>query len=125
MPMKHPTFKYVFGPLHRPGQWGLRGDSELWDYLYATLYHVPIPREPAVAEQLVRDLIENRTGRPTTGNDVEPVAVDLCSDQHQTGMSTGYLDPGWWRDRGLPHIRAVIAEELQATDNVSDDAAEA
>jgi hypothetical protein len=113
--MRHRTFKYVFGSAQRPAQWGLRGDSELWDYLYATLYHVPIPKDPAVAEQTVRDLIENRTGMGRADMSAESWEIDLFATPRMTGMSSGFLAPTWWRDTGLPHIRAAIEEALRET----------
>lgn len=110
--MRHPTFKYVFGSARRPAQWGLRGDSELWDYLHATLYHVPIPKDPAIAEQTVRDLIENRTGMGRADMNSESWPIDLFATPRMTGMSSGLMAPTWWRDSGLPHIRAAIEETL-------------
>lgn len=121
--MNSPTFKYVFTPEDAPGesdlvpQPSLRGDSELWRYLGATLYNIPIPRDAAVALQLVKDTVTNFTGWDCQPSAEESFEVSLSRFQGGTGMSTGHASITWWLERGFPAIAKLIARELDTYDS--------
>jgi protein-tyrosine phosphatase len=111
-PIQVPTFKYVFQPAEEPQQWDLRGSPELWRYLAALLYQVPIPRDPAVALQLVKDTITNLTDWDCRSLDSEWFLVPLSLFQNGSGMSTGAAGTKWWAETGLPLIGRLIARQL-------------
>ena len=94
--MDVPTFKYGFRPEREPGDWGLRGDSELWRYLGALLYQIPLPRQSRFALQLVKDAITNFTGWDCESTDDGSFPVRLSLLQAQTGRSTGTASVAWW-----------------------------
>ena len=110
--MSVPTFKYVFRPENEPGNWNLRGDSELWRYLGALLFQVPVPRDPKVALQLVVDAVTNFTGWDGRESDDDGFPIDLSLFQNGAGMSTGFASASWWRDTGFPLIESLIVSEL-------------
>jgi hypothetical protein len=111
--MNIPTFKYVFRPDNEPDNWGLRGDSELWRYLAALLYQIPLPREPGIAIQLVKDAITNLTGWDCESAEDESFPVNLSLFQNGSGMSTGAASVAWWVGNGFPLIFRLISMELR------------
>jgi molybdenum cofactor cytidylyltransferase len=117
--MDIPTFKYVFRPDNEPRSWGLRGDPELWRYLAALLYHVPLPRDPEVALQLIKDSITNFTGWDCESTEAEVVPVKLSLLQDGSGMSTGAASVAWWIGDGFPLIHRLISEELREYQELS------
>ncbi len=122
--MAFPTFKYVFTPEDAPGQSdsvaqpALRGDSELWRYLGAVLYSVPIPRDASIALQLVKDAITNLTGWECLPAVEESFDVGLSRFQNGTGMSAGHASVQWWLENGFPAIRELIDRELSEYDSL-------
>ena len=106
--------------LQRPPSWGLRGDALLWDSMVMDLQAAPLPAGELGLESLVAGSFERLTGRSLLQT-TEPFHVERFA---RGGMSSGQVDPRWWREVAIPllcdrlyeHRRAVgaFADALQA-----------
>jgi hypothetical protein len=119
--LNFPTFKYVFTPENFTESCDLRGDPELWRYLGAVLYQVPIPRDAKIALQVVKDLITNFTGWDCATTTDESFRVSLSHFQSGSGMSTGASSTRWWTEQAFPLVETLIAHELQEYERLSSD----
>ena len=79
--------------------WGLRGDPYLWKDLSRVFRPVPIPDSVDTLRAMLEAGFLALTSHPiTTG---EWIFVDRYS---HGGMSSGQVDPDFWRERGFPLI---------------------
>jgi ADP-ribose pyrophosphatase YjhB (NUDIX family) len=87
--------------LKKPHQWGLRGDPYLWGEMQ---HHLKDVRPPDTSEQLVvliESAFEELTGHPVSW----PAQIHLEKYNHG-GMSTGMVDPEFWREILIPLLRS-------------------
>lgn len=92
---KPKTIANLFKP--KPIEWGLRGDPYLWAEMTAYFEGVTLPEDVAALRSLLEAAFETLTGQPITAqNDffLERLA--------HGGMSSGYVSPAFWQDRGIP-----------------------
>jgi len=81
-----------------PQRWGLRGDPFLWRELRQHLIETGLPTTPSEFVNFLESQFKERIGVPLA-TDQESVFVQRYS---YDGMSSGYIDPEWWRRTGLP-----------------------
>lgn len=104
-PVARLTLDEAFYP--RSEQWGLRGDAPLWEAMRVKLFRVPIPESEqeianaywAAASEIVGEDLQRAEEQIVN---VEGLAIGR-------GMSDGCVDPGFWREIGMPMLveRAV------------------
>jgi hypothetical protein len=93
-----------FDVVHR--QWGLRGDPHVWEALRTAVGGDPTPADPAEVQAAFSAGLRRVAGIDVESGDGQ--AVQRGEFAHG-GMSSGMVDVGWWRDRGVPLLvqRAV------------------
>lgn len=88
-----------------PPCWGLRGDPLLWEDMQRALSDAAIPATEAefvaVLRAAFRDLVGVGPDTPATS-----VFVERYS---RGGLSSGQVSPAFWRETGLPLLRARFA----------------
>jgi hypothetical protein len=87
-----------------PHTWGLRGDPYLWAAMKDYFCNTPLPSTSDEVSIQVSQAFEALTGRP-----IEVQAHFQVEKFAHGGMSTGYIDPGWWRGKG----QQVLAQAFQ------------
>lgn len=80
-----------------PAQWGLRGDPYLWREMRTQLDRTPLPRSEPEAERLLE-----RTFKTLTGRTIETPEPFVVPKYAHGGMSSGQIDPQFWRTKALP-----------------------
>ena len=83
-----------------PQGWGLRGDPFLWREMREATRESEWPDTSARFVELVSALFQDLTGHPVSAPEyffVEKFA--------HGGMSSGYVDPSFWRDTAIPLLR--------------------
>ena len=90
-----PSMDTFFEP--RPEQWGLRGDSLLWEEMRQGLIGVPAP---ALTSQFVQAI--EGTYRKLAGRPLLPGGEFYVKRFDAGGMSSGLVSPGFWREKALP-----------------------
>jgi molybdenum cofactor cytidylyltransferase len=88
-----------------PRRWGLRGDPHLWREMRLHLEGVGCPATPDDLASVIGQAFEELTGLPLSHG--EPFYVEKYS---QGGMSSGYVNPGFWRETAVP----LLQERLEA-----------
>ena len=85
----------LFDP--KPEQWGLRGDSFLWDELKAQLKNIELPESEDELKSLIETEIERSLGKPISyeGN------ITIERFKH-AGMSSGGISLRFWKETGIP-----------------------
>lgn len=83
-----------------PWQWGQRGDPHLWRALRDHFATTPWPADVDRLDALFAAAFETLTGQPLTA--AAPIHVPRFA---HGGMTSGYVMPDWWRDKGLPYVR--------------------
>ena len=83
-----------------PGRWGLRGDPYLWRELASELENVALPATPAAFDALLA-----ATFQRLVGVDARAEAPVFVARYSHGGMSSGRVDPAFWRHTGLPLLR--------------------
>lgn len=85
--------------LKEPGQWGLRGDPFLWEDMKNKFKETILPDN----KDDLKNIIESKFKEITE--------FDISTDDHifieaydKGGMSSGYVDPGTWRNRLIPYL---------------------
>jgi hypothetical protein len=89
----------------KPQQWGLRGDSYLWDEMKETFEELDIPESQAQFLTLFTQTYENLTGKPLSH--MEPIYVERYA---HGGMSSGRVCPKFWNGRGLEFLKEKYQE---------------
>lgn len=88
-----------------PYRWGLRADPHLWRDMRYRFENVALPPTVDELAALVETAFERLTGRPMS--EADPFFVEKYN---HGGMSGGFVDPRFWRDRALPMLQARYAE---------------
>lgn len=83
--------------IHR--QWGLRGDPHVWQALLGAIGDEPTPGHPAEVRAAITAGLQRVAGIDVDSGDGRPVRRDEFA---HGGMSSGMVDVGWWRDKGVP-----------------------
>ncbi|WIE81348.1 hypothetical protein [Curtobacterium sp. MCSS17_016] len=97
--MAHPmTVAHLF--LDEPQQWGLRGDPWLWRAMRDRLEDVPLPTDVTAMMALLEEAFAAETGVELADAEA-PVFVERFA---HGGMSSGRVDPAWWRDTGFRRL---------------------
>ncbi len=90
----------------RPPHWGLRGDPYLWAEMKLHFSSTPLPASVSELETLLVEAFAALTGLPITSKDF--IVADRYRSPHG-GMSSGAVDPGFWRDLAVPLLIARFA----------------
>ncbi|MDS4022885.1 MAG: hypothetical protein RKR03_20620 [Candidatus Competibacter sp.] len=80
-----------------PQNWGLRGDPFLWQDLARIFRPVPLPDSVDILKAMLEGAFVAMTAHPIN-------TCDMFYVERYThgGMSSGYVDPGFWRQNGFP-----------------------
>lgn len=84
-----------------PEQWGLRGDPYLWRELKQHLLAAGLPDHADEFGRYLESKFEELVGVPLS-ECRESVFVDRYA---HGGMSSGHVDPDWWRRTGIPLLQ--------------------
>lgn len=84
-----------------PPQWGLRGDPYLWRDLARVFEAVPLPESADTLKAMLEAAFLTMTGHTVT--EKETFFVERYA---HGGMSSGHIDPGFWREKGFPLLLA-------------------
>jgi hypothetical protein len=90
-----------------PTQWGLRGDPFLWRDMKQALSGQPLPATEDQFIALVETTFQRLTGAPMSSE----VAIYVEKYAHG-GMSSGHVDPEFWRELALPQLRSRYAKHV-------------
>lgn len=96
-PVSPPRADGIWSP---PWQWGQRGDPYLWGALREHFATTPWPTDVGQLDTLFAAAFEALTGQPLAA--AAPIHVPRFA---HGGMTSGYVMPAWWRDKGLPYVR--------------------
>ena len=80
-----------------PEKWGLRGDPQLWDEMRHVIDHYPFPTD---VDEL--EIILKKCFKDLTGQDMVEGGQVYVERYNAGGMSGGFVDCGFWTDRGMP-----------------------
>lgn len=83
----------------RPTQWGLRGDTYLWDELLETLADVALPNDRDTIESILDTAFKSATGKSLAFLD----EIEIRRFAHG-GMSSGGISGSFWREKGFPLV---------------------
>ena len=83
----------------RPTQWGLRGDTYLWDELLEALAGMPLPSDRDAIESILDTAFKSATGKSLAFLD----EIEIRRFAHG-GMSSGGISGQFWREKGFPLI---------------------
>lgn len=84
--------------LDRPDQWGMRGDTYLWDEMAAALAHDPLPASDAALHVKLADVFRNLTGTALS----DPWEMLKVERLAHGGMSSGCVYREFWLERAIP-----------------------
>lgn len=99
------TIESLFDP--EPQQWGLRGDPYLWQEMAAAFHGVPMPATATELARQVEQRFEKLTGQPMSATEW----IRLERHAHG-GMSSGGINPQFWRQTALPLLLARYEAEV-------------
>lgn len=99
-----PTISDLFR--NEPVTWGLRGDPHLWADMqdYFADWMLPLSYEEL-------DMRIGEAFRDLTGASIDSDESISLSKYDLGGMSSGQIDPNYWRNEALPHLREELAFE--------------
>ena len=100
-----------------PKQWGLRGDPFLWKELRELFFTEGLPR--TAQEFLAR--LEDAFWK-LTGSALSTESSALIQRYDQGGMSSGHVDPEWWRTTGIPLLTSRFTDRFTLSTSHSDSA---
>ena len=89
------TLASLFAP--NPDRWGLRGDPHLWWAMLSMFADVEMPTDRAALEAIVR-----RAFMEITGHSFDETENFFVEHLAHGGMSSGYVSPEFWKEKGLP-----------------------
>ncbi|HEY9402915.1 MAG TPA: hypothetical protein VIQ24_09485 [Pyrinomonadaceae bacterium] len=92
--------------LDEPHRWGLRGDPYLWREMRSYLEDVVCPDAPESLASVIEEAFEELTGFQLYHDD--PIYVEKYS---HGGMSSGYVNPRFWRETALPLLQRRLAAQ--------------
>jgi len=84
----------------KPEQWGLRGDPYLWREIHQKFIDEGIPTDEQKFAQKVEEAFAELTGCTLNHDD-----STFVERYNHGGMSSGLVDPRWWRETGIPLLR--------------------
>lgn len=90
-----------------PQRWGLRGDPFLWTDLSEYFSKVPLPGSEIEFMIEFSIAFEKITGKTLASK--EPIFIKKYD---QGGMSSGYVDPGYWEQNLLPVLIERLNENI-------------
>jgi len=88
---------------HEPFDWGLRGDPYLWKDMRDYFENWVLPDSIAELDRRIAIAFEHLTGASIDSK--EPV---FNPQYDMGGMSSGHIDPGFWRSLALDHLREQL-----------------
>jgi hypothetical protein len=94
-PVRSPQFIDLFA--EEPAQWGLRGDPPLWRDMLEFLFGQPFPKTSDAFQDVL-----HLAFRELTGMDVDHPGPIYIEKYSIGGMSSGQVDPAFWRERAFP-----------------------
>jgi len=107
--MNQSGYKTVGDLFHeRLKQWGLRGDSYLWDELLETLADVVLPSSREEIESILDAAFKSATGKSLAFVD----EIEIRRFAHG-GMSSGGISGQFWREKGIPMVLNRFEESLE------------
>jgi hypothetical protein len=83
-----------------PNQYGLRGDTYLWQEMRAHFSEARLPATASGLEQQVEQAFLMLTGQPMSGT--ESIRVERFA---HGGISSGRISRTFWRKRALPLLK--------------------
>ena len=88
-----------------PRQWGLRGDPFLWREMRERLASADPPDTPEQLRVVIETTFEELTGYPVSH------AGHIHVERYRShGMSSGMVDPRFWRETAIPLLQRRFAE---------------
>jgi hypothetical protein len=90
-----------------PQRWGLRGDPYLWREMRRHFGGVGCPATSEGLASIIEAAFEELTGFPISH--AEPIYVEKYS---HGGMSSGYVQPEFWRETAVPLLRSRLPAQL-------------
>lgn len=94
--------------LPEPETWGLRGDPCLWEAMREHFKSAPLPTKSEDLSGLIAEAFEYLAEKPFDTADhffIEKYA--------HGGMSSGHVDPTWWREDALRLLRDRLDRALK------------
>ncbi len=91
----------------KPIRWSLRGDPYLWEALCDHIGQLQLPDNEQQLMAVFDAAFEQLVGAPLSTQDF--VFVERFS---HGGMSSGMVDPAFWREQGLPLLLGRLKSEL-------------
>ncbi len=88
-----------------PDEWGLRGDPYLWAEMRSFLADRPLPSSREELSDAVTSAFQELTGHPLVATR-DSFAIERFA---HGGMSSGHIDPAWWRSKALPLLSARLS----------------
>lgn len=82
---------------NKPKEWGLCGDSYMWDYLQEYCKNIPFLYGKAKIEKIVKEQYEEKTGEELTKK-----SICYVEEFDHGGMSSGKIDGNFWIDTAIP-----------------------
>lgn len=89
----------------KPDQWGLRGDPYLWAEMKSHLAGQRVPSRDSELYDAVSKAFEELTGQSMESR--EYIFVERFA---HGGMSSGYVEPEFWRTRAQKFLRKARSE---------------
>jgi hypothetical protein len=93
-----------------PVQWGLRGDQFLWDDMKHLLAATRFPHSVSKAQAVIERAFFDLTGSPISSS--SEFRLDKYS---YGGMSSGGIDPAYWRSTIVPNLLENFADTVERT----------
>ena len=98
---KPPHISDLFDPV--PYQWGLRGDPWVWSDMRDQFAGVECPATADELAATIEATFLRLAGIPVT----HPESTYIEKYAHG-GMSSGYVNPKWWRETAIPLLRSRL-----------------
>ena len=104
---KLPQIADLFSP--PPTRWGLRGDPHMWSDMQSRFAGTRCPDSPDQLEAAITAMFEELTGFQIT----HPESFGIEKYRHG-GMSSGMVQPKFWRETAIPLLRSRLEPFLRA-----------
>lgn len=89
---------------YEPLAWGLRGDPHLWAEMRDYFADWLLPLSIEELDKRIRYAFLSLTGAS-----IDSTATIFLEKYDMGGMSSGHVDPAYWRDNALPQLREQLA----------------
>lgn len=100
-----PTIADLFR--HEPFSWELRGDPYLWKDMRDYFEEREAPWSIEELKQCIGEAFEDLTGAS-----IDSEAPIFCDRYDMGGMSSGHIDPRFWRTRAIDHLREQFEYDI-------------